>query len=291
MTELTAGSMSVTREGVSTPLGDPLTRAVATAAGDSLTREPTLKIENLLTGVRSEAWALLLRDWDRSLRSGNHPETTRYNYVLAAAQLAAYVGEQLSETAAASDPTVVDGRQVVAFQASVVETRSAGTALNKHKALQQFFGWLVAEGEIERSPMSGVPQPKAMQKLVEVLSDEQTRQILEVCQGRGFVQFRDQALVRMFYNTGGRLSEIGDLLVSDVDLDTDSVVLTGKGGKQRRVRFGVKTAGALRRYVRARGRLSGLAGIDQLWIAAKGGRPLKPNGIKIRLRELGDRPG
>jgi integrase/recombinase XerC len=42
----------------------------------------------------------------------------------------------------------------------------------------------------------------------------------------------------MFYNTGGRLAEIGDLLVPDVDLDTDSVVLTGKGGKQHRVRFG-----------------------------------------------------
>ena len=46
---------------------------------------------------------------------------------------------------------------------------SAGTGLNKHKALQQFFGWLVAEGEIERSPMSEVPQPKVVQKLVEVL--------------------------------------------------------------------------------------------------------------------------
>ena len=77
----------------------------------------------------------------------------------------------------------------------------------------------------------------------------------------------------------------------DVDLDTDSVVLTGKGGKQRRVRFGAKTAGALRRYVRARSRRPDLTGIDQLWIAAKGDRPLKPNGIKIRLRELGDRAG
>ena len=34
-----------------------------------------------------------------------------------------------------------------------------------------------------------------------------------------------------------------------------------------------------------------MIGIDQLWIAVKGARPLKPNGIKIRLRELGDRAG
>ncbi|MBM2620400.1 tyrosine-type recombinase/integrase [Actinoplanes sp. LDG1-06] len=105
------------------------------------------------------------------------------------------------------------------------------------------------------------------------------------------MQLRDQALVRMFYNTGGRSAEIGDLLVPDVDLDTDSVVLTGKGGKQRRVRFVAKTAGAPRRYVRACSRCPGLIGIDQLWIAVKGARPLKPNGIKIRLRKLRDRAG
>jgi integrase/recombinase XerC len=194
--------------------GDPLTRAVARVAGDSLTREWTLKIESLLAGLRSETCAVLLRDWDRSLRAGNHPETTRYNYVLAVSQLATHLGEQLPESGAACDPTLVDSRQVVAFQATVIETRSAGTGLNKHKLLQQFFRWLVAEGEIERSPMSRVPQPKAEQKLVEVISDEETRRILEACQGRGFAEVRDQALVRMFYNTGARLSEIGDLLVS-----------------------------------------------------------------------------
>jgi integrase/recombinase XerC len=48
-----------------------------------------LKIENLLATVRSESWAVLLRGWERSLRAGNHPETTRYNYVLAASQLTA----------------------------------------------------------------------------------------------------------------------------------------------------------------------------------------------------------
>ncbi|XVU23025.1 tyrosine-type recombinase/integrase [Actinoplanes sp. CA-054009] len=250
-----------------------------------------MKIESLLASVRAEAWALLLRDWDRSLRAGNHPETTRYNYVLAVSQLAAFLGEQAPETDAASDPTLVNGRQVVAFQVWVIETRSASTGLNKYKALQQFFGWLVAEAEIERSPMLEVPKPTAVQELVEVLSDEETGRILDVCRGRDFTQLRDQALVRMFYNTGGRLSEIGDLLLSDVDLDTDSVVLTGKGGKQRRVGFGAKTAAALRRYVRARSRRPGVVDLDQLWIAARGARPLKANGVKIRLKRLGERAG
>ncbi len=48
---------------------------------------------NKLTAGLSTTWAGFLRDWDRSLRSGNYPETTRYNYLLAAAQLARYLGD------------------------------------------------------------------------------------------------------------------------------------------------------------------------------------------------------
>jgi integrase/recombinase XerC len=59
----------------------------------------------------------------------------------------------------------------------VVESCSPGTGLNKCKAMQQFFRWLVAEGEVERSPMSEVPKSKVVQE-IEVLSDEQTRRIL-----------------------------------------------------------------------------------------------------------------
>ncbi|GIM92973.1 tyrosine-type recombinase/integrase [Paractinoplanes toevensis] len=223
-----------------------------------------MDITHLLTSVRAEEWTMLLRDWDRALRAGNHPETTRYNYVLAACQLAAYLHDQTPQSAGADNPTLVEQRQIVAFQAWMIETRSASTGLNKHKALQQFFRWLAEENEIERSPMHDLPQPRAAQKLVEVLSDAETKQILGACQGNSFIQLRDHALVRMFYNTGARLSEIGDLLVPDVDLDTNSVVLTGKGDKQRRVRFGTKTARALTRYLRARSRRPGLADLERL---------------------------
>jgi hypothetical protein len=43
----------------------------------------------------------------------------------------------------------------------MIQTRSASTALNKHKALQQFFKWLmVDEEEIDQTPMVRVRQPR-----------------------------------------------------------------------------------------------------------------------------------
>lgn len=227
---------------------------------------PLLTIDELTGGLAND-WAGFLRDWDRSLRAGNYPENTRYNYLLAASQLARYLGEFSPDPdadTAAADPTTVTKAHVEAFQAWMIETRSASTALNKHKGLQQFFKWLVDDGELDRSPMERVRQPKTPQKLIPVMRDEDTTRLLDVCQGTGFVNLRDQALIRLYCNTGARLSEVGNLLLTDVDMNTESVHFHGKGANDRRVRFGPRTARALSRYLRARAKRRGADEVPNL---------------------------
>jgi hypothetical protein len=106
-------------------------------------------IAKLLAGVSSPVWSGLLRDWDRTLRAKNHPPTTRYIYLLAAAQLAGHLRLEDPVSGGAWDPASVTRKQLVGFQAWMLESRSAATALNKHKSLQQFFAWLVEEGEAD----------------------------------------------------------------------------------------------------------------------------------------------
>ena len=197
---------------------------------------PLLDLQKLTVGL-SRTWAGYLRDWDRSLRSANHPATTRYNYLLAAAQLARYLGECSPDPdadAAADDPCEVARAHVEAFQAWMIETRSASTALNKHKGLQQFFKWLlVDEQAIDRNPMDRVRQPKTPTKLVPVMRVDDTAKVLDACRGKGFASLRDEALIRLYANTGARLSEVGNLLVTDLDMNTESVQFHGKGAKDR----------------------------------------------------------
>ena len=264
----------------STPLLDSLTRAGSHDTSRS---------------SEADIWAVpdvgrLLRDWDRSLRSGNYPHTTRYNYLLAAAQPGRYLAEHSPDPDAddgAADPTVVTRAHVESFQAWMISTRSASKAVNKHKGLQQFFRWLmVDEQAIDASPMQRVRMPKTPIKLVPVLRDEDTTLLLIACKGSGFVNLRDEALIRLYANTGARLSEVGTLLVEDLDLTSESVHYRGKGAKDRRVRFGPKTARALSRYLRARDKHKA-ADLPQPWLAERGTAPLTPNGIKIRLKRLG----
>ncbi|GGM83391.1 hypothetical protein GCM10012275_62530 [Longimycelium tulufanense] len=249
---------------------------------------PLLDLDRLTDGL-SSVWAGLLRDWDRGLRSANYPETTRYNYLLAAAQLARYLREYSPDPDAddaAEDPTEVTKAHIESFQAWMIDTRSASTALNKHKGLQQFFRWLVDEEEIDRSPMERVKQPKTPKKLIPVIRDDDTGKVLATCRGKTFRNLRDEAIIRLYYNTGARLSEVAALTVDDIDLMTESVRYFGKGRKERRVRFGPKTARALSRYLRARAKHKHAA-LLRLWLAERGPRPLAANGIKIMLKRRG----
>lgn len=247
-----------------------------------------------LTAELPKEWDGYLRDWDRTLRAGNYPGTTRYNYILAAAQLARYLADQPSEPgieAAVSDPTEVCKKHVESFQAWMVETRSAATALNKHKGLQQFFKWLMLDAEdIDSSPMERIKPPKVSMKLIPVIRDEDTKKILDTCRGKEFAHLRDEAIIRLYYNTGARLSEVGQLQLDDIDLTIDSVHYCGKGSKERRVRFGPKTARAISRYLRARDKHRA-AGLPDLWLAERGRRSLAANGIKIMLKRRGAAAG
>ncbi|MBK3566934.1 tyrosine-type recombinase/integrase [Streptomyces sp. MBT62] len=250
-------------------------------------------LERLIEGLSAE-WAGFLRDWDRSLKAGNYPETTRYNYLLAASQLGHYLRGGVADLEAgdaALDPTDVARAHIEYFQAWMVQTRSASTALNKHKALQQFFKWLRdTEEEIDRSPMDRVKQPKTAKKLVPIIQEQDTTRILDSCKGKSFVQLRDEAIIRLYSNTGARLSEVGNLKLDDLDMTTDSVRYHGKGSKDRRVRFGPRTGRALSRYLRARAKHKGVA-LPDLWLADRGVQRLAPNGIKLMLKRRGRAAG
>jgi site-specific recombinase XerD len=236
-------------------------------------------------------WASFLRDWDRSLRAADHPATTRYNYLLAATQLCAFLGTYGHNRSEASrDPLAVTKADIERFQVWMIETRSAATALNKHKSLQQFFSWLVVEEELDVSPLARVRQPRKRKKLIPIIGEDETRGVLATCDRRTFAGARDEAIIRMFANTGARLSEVADLKVDDLDMSLDTALYHGKGAKDRKVRFGPKTGRALSRYIRMRSQHRG-AQLAHLWLAEKGATPLSDNGIQMMLRRRGQAAG
>src|SRR2546430_14327439 len=108
-----------------------------------------LDLARLVEGL-PQAWTMFLTDWDRSLRSGNYPPTTRYNYLLTAAQLARYLASQACELdagQAVATPVAVGRGDGGAVQAGQIGTPAPAAAVDKRKAPPQVFKWLVLDKE------------------------------------------------------------------------------------------------------------------------------------------------
>ncbi|MGP3982505.1 tyrosine-type recombinase/integrase [Streptomyces sp. KR80] len=129
--------------------------------------------------------------------------------------------------------------------------------------------------------MERVRQPKTPQKLIPVIRNDDTKKALATCKGKTFLQLPDEAIIRLYCNTGARLSEVGNVTLDDIVLNSDSVHYHGKGSRDRRVRFGPRTARAITRYLRARAKHQGAA-LPDLWLTDRGGRRLDI-GARTRL--------
>jgi site-specific recombinase XerD len=115
----------------------------------------------------------------------------------------------------------------------------------------------------------------------DVLGADQLRALLRACEGRGFEDRRDAALIRFMLATGLRVSETCDLEVGDVDLSLRlATVRSGKGDKARIVRFDAATAKHIDRYLPARARHRHGRRRD-LWIGFRG--PLTRKGVPAIL--------
>src|SRR3954452_18058468 len=220
-----------------------------------------------------ETWESLIRDFVRHLKGTNRAPNTQTIYRRAAVGLV----NHLEQEGALPAPRQLTRRQVEGYIGHLVETRSASTANVVYRALQQFVKWLLDEEEIDRYPMERMQPPIVPERPVPVLTETQLRTLLAGAKSNSFVDRRDNAIMRLLLDTGGRLSEVAGLRVDDLDFEHDVAHVLGKGRRPRALPFGQQTGLALGRYLRARAKEK-LAGRPELWLAKKNRGALSSNG-------------
>ncbi len=103
-------------------------------------------------------------------------------------------------------------------------------------------------------------------------------------------ELRDRALLEVLYSTGARISEAVGLDIDAVDVSTRSVLLDGKGGKQRLVPIGRPALAALDAWL-VRGRPALLTrGTPAVFLTARGGRLSRQSAWQV-LARAGERAG
>lgn len=112
--------------------------------------------------------------------------------------------------------------------------RKATTTRRKLSVLRTLFKYLMREGRLAEDPTETIILPKTGRRLPVFVPDYQMDEILdsEDLQG-GFPEVRDRLVLLMAYCTGMRRSELVGLKIRDIDFAGKSLVITGKGNKQR----------------------------------------------------------
>ena len=237
-----------------------------------------------------------VRRFLRHLRSLNRAPKTIQTYIESVTRLASFLQSKGMPLALEN----IRREHIESFMEDLLDRHRASTATNRYHGLQAFFKWAVEEDVIAQSPMERMKPPMVPEEPPPILSQEDLRRLIGVCERqRDFEGLRDSALIRVFADTGGRLSEISNLVlwyedehgrhVGDVDLDEAQVLhVLGKGRRPRALPIGNRTAKAIDRYLRARGHHA-YAKEPCLWLGPKG--RLTESGIAQMIRRRGREAG
>ncbi len=154
---------------------------------------------------------------------------------------------------------------------------SMTTSVNIKRFLSSFYNWLNDEGIIQKSPTRNL-NIKCSKTIRVPFTDRE----LDVIRNAN-LSVRDKAIVELFISTGCRVEEMANIHISDINWYEKSILITGKGNKQRTVFFDDIAAMYLEKYLKTRDSY-----IDELFVSSKNkNKKLEKKSIECMVRKLG----
>lgn len=139
---------------------------------------------------------------------------------------------------------------VRSWLASLKEQKITSKSINrKISSLKSFFKFLLRNGLLEKSPMAGIISPKSGKRLPVYVEEKDMQLLME------HVEFpdtwkgkTDRLLIRMFYNTGVRLSELVTFKNGQLDTNAATIRVLGKGNKERMIPISTILVNEIKQY-------------------------------------------
>ena len=126
---------------------------------------------------------------------------------------------------------------------------SSATMARKIATLRSFYRWIDRIGLIASNPMLLIRTPRQNKRLPKAIDVIQVEKLLAAPDDSDLLGARDRAILETLYSTGIRVSELVGIDRRDVDLAGESMMVRGKGKKERIVPLGSHALAALRHYI------------------------------------------
>jgi integrase/recombinase XerC len=158
----------------------------------------------------------------------------------------------------------------------------------KISSLRSFYRFMLREETVKENPFSLVSLPKKEHRNPNFLYEEEVEKLFGVSDLSTPLGQRDYAILELMYATGIRVSECAKIHLPDIDFSFRTILIHGKGKKQRYVPFGSYAKNALQMYIEdGRAELLKKSSSDTkaLFLNHRGG-PLTTRGIRLIIDRL-----
>lgn len=122
---------------------------------------------------------------------------------------------------------------------------AASSARVELVAVKIFFRWCCARDVIPKDPAEAILPPRVEQHLPGTLNEGHARQLVESITGNSPLDYRDRAILELFYASGLRLTELLESRLENLNLEEGWIRVTGKGAKTRLCPVGTAAREAL----------------------------------------------
>lgn len=181
-------------------------------------------------------------------------------------------------------PADIDKQMIQGFMAHLFRKGIAPSSrARKLSALRALFRHLLRTHKLEADPTAGVRNPKQDQRHPAMLNVDQMFTLLAeagenrttpatITSPEELMALRDKALLELLYGSGLRISEALGLDVDDVRPGSTSLIVMGKGSKQRQILLSDTSTAALARWLEARPQVPPLHGERAIFLGKRGKR-------------------
>ena len=125
---------------------------------------------------------------------------------------------------------------------------SPNTIAHYVRHIKSFWSWMLLEGFIEHNPLAKVKTPKETFKVVNPQTSSEVTQLIKVIPRDTHKGYRDRSIILALYGTLLRISELLDLIVTNINFTSGQIIVLGKGGRERSVFMSPRVFKALFKY-------------------------------------------
>jgi len=144
----------------------------------------------------------------------------------------------------------MDYKKCVDYLLFLDEKKLKKTSISRRlSSLRTFYKFLVLNNYVSSNPFSLISSPKKEKRIPSFINYEGIEEIFNIPNLKTIEGQREKAILEVLYGSGIRVSELVNIKLKDIDFNNKTILIFGKGSKERIVSFGEPAKEAMKMYI------------------------------------------